>query len=219
MASCNRACAAAETRSSPNLTKSHLEPAQRVTYLGVDLDSAAMTAHLSSRRVSVILDSLAPFRGGRVVPYRQVLHLVCRLAAASSVVPLGLLQLRPLQRWVNVLHLDAGRHRHRRVRVSQQCVLALAPWRLQAFLSQGVPMGSIPSRREIVTVDACPRGWGSVWQRRTAQGLWSPQDSALHINVLELRAIRLALEHFPHERKRCCYHERTGVSGSTAAGN
>lgn len=158
---------------SVNLKKRHLEPAQRVTYLGVDLDFATMKAHLSSRQVGNILDSLVPFTGGRVVSYMQVLHLVGRLTAASSVVPLDLLKLRPQQRWVNTLHLDEGRHRHRKVRVSQRCVLALAPWRLQAFLSQGVPMGSIPSRREVVTVDACHRGWGVVWQRRTTTQGWS----------------------------------------------
>ncbi|CAK6962316.1 uncharacterized protein LOC121624267, partial [Scomber scombrus] len=64
-----------------NLKKSHLEPAQWVTYLGVDLDSATMKAHLSSSRVGDILDSLVPFRGGMVVSYMQVLHLVGRLTA------------------------------------------------------------------------------------------------------------------------------------------
>ena len=49
-------------------------------------------------------------------------------------------------------------------------------------------MGSIPSRRDVVTADICPTGWGAVWQKRTAQGL--------HINVLELWAVHLALKHF-----------------------
>ena len=57
-------------------------------------------------------------------------------------------------------------------------------------------MGSIPSRREIVTTDACPSGLGAVWQSRTAHGRWSVDDSAEHINVLELRAVHLALQHF-----------------------
>ncbi len=34
-----------------------------------------------------------------------------------------LLALRPLQRCLNGLHLNARRHRHRKVKVSQQCIL------------------------------------------------------------------------------------------------
>ncbi len=48
----------------------------------------------------------------------------------------------------------------------------------------------------MVTVDACPAGWDTVWQKGTAKGLWSAQDSMRHINVLELQAVHLALEHF-----------------------
>ena len=57
-------------------------------------------------------------------------------------------------------------------------------------------MGSIPFRRETVTSDASLSGWGAVWQNRTARGQWSAQDCTEHINVLELRAVHLALKHF-----------------------
>lgn len=62
-------------------------------------------------------------------------------------------------------------------------------------------MGLVVSRREVVTTDACPTGWGAVWQCRAVQGKWSLRERALHINVLELRAVHLALRHFlPHLR-------------------
>ena len=80
-----------------------------------------------------------------------------------------------------------------------QCLVSLAPWRRRAYLEAGVPMGAIPARRELVTTDACLSGWGAVWQGRTAQGRWSGRDVAQHINVLELRAVQLALASFlPH---------------------
>ena len=62
-------------------------------------------------------------------------------------------------------------------------------------MSVGVPMGTIPSRRELVMTDACLSGWGAVWQGRTAQGQWLARNHA-HINVLEFRAVQLALNHF-----------------------
>ncbi|CAL8362770.1 unnamed protein product [Boreogadus saida] len=44
---------------------------------------------------------------GRSLLFIQFLQLLGKLAAASAVVPLGLLSLRPLQMWLNSLHLDA----------------------------------------------------------------------------------------------------------------
>ena len=163
------------------------------------LDSDAIRASLSPRRVDDILLRLPLFECGRMVPFIQFLQLLGKLTAASAVVSLGLLSLRPLQMWLNSLHLDPKWHRHRKVRVSQRCLLSLSPWRRRPYLSAGVPMGAIPSRRELVTTDACLSGWGAVWgavwQGRTAQGQWPAQSNA-HINVLELCAVQLALNHF-----------------------
>lgn len=39
-------------------------------------------------------------------------------------------------------------------------------------------------------------GWGAHLGHLTGQGLWSPQEQVLSINVLELRAVYLALLHF-----------------------
>ena len=179
-----------------NIEKSCLVPSQTTTFLGLALDSGTMTARPSPRRVDDILGHLSAFQRGRQLPLLRFLSLVGKLVSVTAVVPLGLLTLRPLQRWVNSLHLDAERHRHRRVMVSRQCLLALVPWRDRAYIAAGVPMGAVPFRREVVTTDACPLGWGAVWQCRTACGQWPTQAVTDHINVLELRAVHLALRHF-----------------------
>ena len=151
-----------------NAAKSNLVPSQRVTYLGVQLDTIVMRALPiipSCERHPGVSGPSQERQGGPL--FGIFLRLAGKLAAATSVVPLGLLTLRPLQRWMNALHLDAKWHRQRKVTVSQQCALSLGPHGGSgAFLSQGVPMGSIPSRREVVTVDACPEGWGGQSGRR-----------------------------------------------------
>ncbi|CAL8387200.1 unnamed protein product [Boreogadus saida] len=60
-------------------------------------------------------------RAGRSLLFIQFLQLLGKLAAASAVVPLGLLSLRPLQMWLNSLHLDAKWHRQRRVKGPTHC--------------------------------------------------------------------------------------------------
>ncbi|XP_075336649.1 uncharacterized protein LOC142397191 [Odontesthes bonariensis] len=179
-----------------NFTKSGLVPSQSTVFLGVTLDAVTMMACPSPRRVDDILRHLLPFREGRRFHYVEFLRVLGKLTAAAAVVPLGLLSLRPLQRWLHSFHLDAKRHRHRRLAVSHRCLLALAPWKKRSFLLQGMPMGSIASRREAVTTDASLSGWGAVWQNRTAQGLWPARDRSQNINALELRAVHRALQAF-----------------------
>ena len=152
-------------------------PSQSIVFLGVSLDAVAMKACPSPQRVDGILRLLLLFREGRLLRYVEFLRLLGKLTAAATVVPLGLLSLRPLQRWLHSFHLDVRWHRHRGLKMSRCCLLALAPWRDRSFLLQGMPMGSIASRRETVTTDASLSGWGAVWQNRPAQGLWPAQVS------------------------------------------
>ncbi|KAK7898748.1 hypothetical protein WMY93_019601 [Mugilogobius chulae] len=179
-----------------NLEKSCLVPSQLSTFLGVTLDTTTMLARPSVARVDDILLMLSQFRLGKKLPYIMFLRLLGKLTSVTQVVPLGLLTLRPLQRWLNNFHLDAELHRHRRIQVSWQCLCVLAPWRSRQYLLRGIRMGAVVYRREVVTTDACPTGWGAVWQRRLAQGRWPVQWHDTHINVLELRAVHLALKHF-----------------------
>ena len=179
-----------------NHKKSCLVPGQTVKFLGLVLDSRRMLASPTPQRVESILKLLLCFQRNRKLMFVLFLRLLGMLTSVTAVVPLGLLHLRPFQVWVNGLHLDPTSHRSRRVRVSSSCLLTLRPWRSRALLSRGVPLGSVPSRREVVVTDASATGWGAVWQRRTVRGLWSREEAAMHINVLELRAIMLALQHF-----------------------
>lgn len=181
-----------------NLPKSNLIPSQATVFLGVALDTVAMVASPSPKRVDNIMSTLVAFQEGRDVPFVQYLRLLGMLVAASSVVPLGLLSLRPMQMWLNGLRLDPTKfvHRRRRLRVSPQCLESLSQWRDRRWVVQGVPLGCLPSRRELVFTDASATGWGATWQGRTVQGVWAPPLVGAHINVLELVAVYLALRHF-----------------------
>ena len=179
-----------------NLEKSDMEPRQLVDFIGVTLDSVGMQATPSVRRVEDILRLLDKFHLHAMKPYVAFQRMLGKLTSVSAVVPLGLLQLRPLQIWMNALGLDPKRDRNKRVTVDQPCLDALLPWRNRAYLLRGVPIGRVASRREVVTTDACLGGWGAVWQCRMARGRWSRVQSQLHINVLELTAVQLALHHF-----------------------
>lgn len=177
-----------------NFKKSDLNPRQTTSFLGLCLNSLTMRASLTPRRVTSIQTALSAFRLGKCIELRRFQRMLGLISAAVVVVPLGLLRARPLQRWLNSFNLHPQRHRDRKLTVTQSCMQALLPWRNVSLLTQGVPLGMLPSRRTLVSTDASQTGWGAVWEGRTVRGTWEHPWDKEHINVLELRAIHLGLK-------------------------
>lgn len=184
-----------------NWTKSSLTPSQSVEFIGMNLDSRQMLASLTPTRQRAIRGTLALVRRGRHLPHLTLLRLAGLLAAATSVVRLGLLHLRPFQRWLQSKRLCPVRHRYRLMHISQSCVKALLPWQEGHLLSVGVPLSPPPARREVVTTDASLIGWGGVWNHQGIHGRWEPELRSQHINLLELLAVWLTLRHFKDNLK------------------
>lgn len=110
------------------------------------------------------------------MPFVRYLRLLGMFVAASSVVPLELLSLRPMQMWLTGLQLDPIRftHRQQRIRVSPQCLESLSQWRDRRWVVKGVPLGSLPSRRKLVFTDASATGWCATWRGQMVHGVWTP---------------------------------------------
>ncbi|KAL0149704.1 hypothetical protein M9458_054987 [Cirrhinus mrigala] len=83
-----------------NAKKSVLSPLQRTTYLGAVWDSTTMQARLSPARIESILTTVTRVKEGRSLTVKQFQRLLGLMAAASNVVPFGLLYMRPLQWWL-----------------------------------------------------------------------------------------------------------------------
>ncbi len=79
--------------------KSVLSPLQRTTYLGVVWDSTTMQARLSPVRIESILTTVRRVREGLSLTVKQFQILLGLMAAASNVIPFGLLYMRPQQWW------------------------------------------------------------------------------------------------------------------------
>ncbi len=130
-----------------NWEKSKLSPVQRISFLGVELDSVSMTARLTEERAQAVLNCLSSFRGRNVVPLKHFQRLLGQMASAAAVTPLGLLHMRPLQHW---LHSRVPRWAWRRgtlrVGISQQCRRSLGT-RDRPCLStgRGAPRTSVPA--------------------------------------------------------------------------
>ncbi len=157
-----------------NAKKSVLLPSQRTVFLGVRLDSVQMQARLAPARTPDLTACLARFKLGHHVSVGTCRRLLGLMAAASPVLPLGLLHMRPFLWWMKELRLHPTVPATRLIRVSRSCCRPLLMWRDPVFLRSGVRMGAI-HHRHMITTDASMTGWGAVFEGRPASGEWKEE--------------------------------------------
>ena len=64
---------------------------------------------------------------------------------------------------------------------------ALEFWTCRDLVSQGVPLQPLPPSH-VLTTDTSTYGWGAVCGPLTARGVWSSDQSSLHIKFLEMES-------------------------------
>ncbi|KAI2646149.1 hypothetical protein H4Q32_030848 [Labeo rohita] len=178
-----------------NAKKSVLSPSQRTTYLGMVWDSTMMQARLSPARIESILAAVKRVKEGRSLTVKQFQQLLGLMAAASNVIPFGLLYMRLLQWWLKTKGFSPRGNPLRMIKVTRRGLRALDMWRKPWFLNQGPALGA-PCRRVTLATDASLTGWGAVMSGRSAQGLWMGHHLSWHINCLEMLAVFRALKYF-----------------------
>ncbi len=175
-----------------NAKESVLSPVQRTSYLGVVWNSTTMQARMSPARIESIFTSVKRVREGQSLTVKQFQRLLGLMAAASNVIPFGLLYMRPLQWWLETKGFSPRGNPLRMIKVSRRCVRALDMWRKPWFLNQGPVLGA-PCRQLSLATDASLTGWGAVMSGRSARGLWSGHHLIWHISCLEMLAVYRAL--------------------------
>ncbi len=145
---------------------------------------------------SVMLRCLESLQRKKAVPLKHFQRLLGHMASSAAITPLGLLHMRPLQRWLHDrVPRWAWRHGTYRVSLTPSCRRTFSPWSDLAFLRAGVPLEQV-SRHVVVSTDASATGWGAMCNGHAAAGLWTGPQLQWHINCLELLAVWLALRRF-----------------------
>ncbi|KAJ1112338.1 hypothetical protein NDU88_000606 [Pleurodeles waltl] len=180
---------------SVNVPKSHLEPSQRLLFIGAVLDTTLNRAFPPPQRVQDIQELVPMFRNGAVVPVLKVLRLLGLFASCILLVTHARWHMRALQ-WC--LRRQWSQHKgdlEGAVKISRDAAVDLKWWIASNNLSQGKPFAQSPPVATVIT-DASTLGWGANLGDLEIKGLWSPEEQRFHINLLELRAVRLALKAF-----------------------
>ncbi len=149
-----------------NFAKSVLSPSQRLSFLGTVTDSVQMTATVSAEWATTIQRHAASLKEGTARPLKAFQKMLGLMAAASPVLRLGLLRMRPIQFWLKqCVPAAAWHHGRHRVTVTRACVSVLTRWRNPLWLKRGMTLDTA-HRRKVVTTDASNKGC-----------LWSVEES------------------------------------------
>ena len=122
------------------------------------------------------------------------MSLIGLLASTEKMVPEGRLHMRPFQfhlkeHWRYPQSLD------NLLPWTEAIVAHLDWWQNPSNVMKGADLHPKDHSIQLFT-DASNKGWGAHLDQNSTKGLWSEQEKRLHINVLELKAVSLALRDF-----------------------
>ncbi len=117
-----------------------------------------------------MLRCLESLQRKRAVPLKHFQRLLGHMASSAAITPLGLLHMRPLQRWLHDrVPRWAWRHGTYRVSLTPSCRRTFSPWSDLAFLRAGVPLEQV-SRHVVVQQTPLPRAGGPCATGTQPQG-------------------------------------------------
>ncbi|KAL0187217.1 hypothetical protein M9458_018887, partial [Cirrhinus mrigala] len=119
-----------------NCEKSKLSPVQRISFLGVELDSVSMSAHLSPERAQSVLSCATTFRCGSTAPGAHGILSRGHATGFDAHETVATLASYPSPRW-------SWRRGTFRVNITPSCRKTLSPWTDIVFLWSGVPLEQV----------------------------------------------------------------------------
>lgn len=176
--------------------KSVLTPTQKIKYLGFWLDSKQMTVSLSDEKKQKIKKACSELKRKRRFTIRELAQVIGILVSSFPGVLWGPLFYRNLDRLKSsAVELNGGNF-EALTQITAKTEKEL-DWWVQNVENSFYPLETTDPVVEIKTDAATSGGWGVMFcgSQKTG-GRWSVTERELHINVLELKAIELALKSF-----------------------
>ncbi|XP_040200959.1 uncharacterized protein LOC120932552 [Rana temporaria] len=185
-----------------NREKSVLVPAQEMEFLGFSIDTHLAILRLPSAKLALIRKEIRAVLRKGFLSLRILARIVGLLAASIQAIFPAPLHYRALQR-LKILHLRQGLRYADEVSLSPEARAELRWWLRHATDWNGRTIFN--TRPDVVIEsDASLRGWGARLGLRSTGGIWSREESLLHINALELSAALFAIQSFLATRTNCC---------------
>ena len=175
--------------------KSDLEPSQQFIFLGYLFDTKKGMVYPPDNRWNRLDPLLKLFLSAPLVKAKMWQKLLGCLTALDRLVPLAMVRTRPLQFHLAMHWHQASQHHSTLVPVTKQVKRVIKWWNDKRNLKVGVPFRQAEPTLILFT-DASNRGWGAHIQELSTKGFWTYPYCTKHINILEMTAVLLALQHF-----------------------
>ena len=197
-----------------NFQKSELVPTQKLDFLGYHFDLQRGLVFPTQKKLDRLKVQTVSIRKSLVLTPRKLMSLIGTLASLEKTVPLGRLHMRPFQ-WYLRSHWKFLQSLDKSIPVTRNFLNYLKWWEDLQNLMAGAPIHP-HVHNTLVFTDASQKGWGAHLNEIVLSGLWSNKEAQLHINVLELKAVLLALkgfqEHLQGQSVLICSDNSTVVS-------
>ena len=193
-----------------NMTKSELCPQQVFNFVGYRFDLSQGLVKPTQERWSILSQKINLLLGRQTCSVRQFMSLIGLLTATEKQVVSGRLHMRPIQ-WHLKKHWHVPEDLEKIIPIPGSLHVHLKWWLDPEKVLKGQPLHPLQHALQLFT-DASNEGWGAHLGDYTARGLWSRSEGELHINLLELKAVLLALKQF----EQLCWH--SGLYGQHDSG-
>ena len=169
-----------------------ISPTQFITFLGIQIDSRAMTLSLPEDKISNILNLLQNMMLQKRAAKRQLESLAGKLVFAGQIVQGGRIYLRRMLTFICKL-----KRPHHKAKLTSDFLKDLHWWILciRSFNCKNIL--PIYTKTHIVRTDACNIGAGFIFNSDWGYVHWEgdfPKAASLHINHKEILAISLAIK-------------------------
>ncbi|XP_060541827.1 uncharacterized protein LOC132710188 [Pantherophis guttatus] len=184
---------------SVNWSKSHLVPTTCLQHLGAVINTVTSTVSLSVDRQTSLCSMALRCISERSSSLLGLSCLMGKMVSTYDIVPWSRLHSRELQWFLLPHQKNRSSTSLRRVSLPPAVISSLRWWTSSAL---SAPCFFREPTRHI-TMDASLQGCEAHLKHHLTQGQWSTLERSLPINLLELRAIHLALLHFQNLITSC----------------
>ena len=181
-----------------NEKKSDLVPSQSAKYLGMTIDTGAGKVFPSLAKVEKFLVVAERFCSMQSPPAQLWQVILGHLASLERLVPHGRLRMRSLQWHLKSQWSPESDPPSLPVALPEEARRDLSWWMVRDHLLVGVRFGT-PAPDLHLYSDASSSGWGAHLLDQNVSRVWSAQEKLLHINLLEMKALFLALQAFQED--------------------
>ena len=175
-----------------HVEKSVLKPIQKLKFLGFELDSRTMKVQITKDKIDKFHNfviNLGPV--GTKLKIRRVAALLGLMVAYAPAVYYGGAHIKSLERNKNFSLAKAKGNFERYMVISNKGWEDINWW-VENISTRPSPL-QVPKVDLEITTDASLQGWGAHLDQVATGGRWLHHEATAHINVLELRAVHLAL--------------------------